>query len=173
MRVLLVILLIILGLSNKEKEMVVTAKKIIVTGQTSLGGFKCDYSKNGLKDTLYIDNQLHAKELVFDIQVQNFSCGNFLLNKDFRKTIKADEFPKAEVRVRNLKSNSGGYYCDLYVDLVGKKITHQKLPLQKTKEGLKANLILSFGELDLDPPKKLGGLVKVEEQLALEIALTI
>jgi hypothetical protein len=95
MRVLLIVLLIFLYPSKEEREVIVTKKKIIVSGETSIGGFNCDFQKNKLKDTLYIDHQDKKTELNFEIPVKEFSCGNFLLNNDFRKTIKAEDFPHA------------------------------------------------------------------------------
>ncbi|PSL02297.1 hypothetical protein [Cecembia rubra] len=172
MRVLLALLLILLSPYKEEKEVIVTKKKITVSGQTSIGGFNCEYAKNSLRDTLFIDTPLKSKELVFDIPVDDFSCGNFLLNKDFRKTIKADKYPHAKVRVRNLKSNYGHYSCDLTVDIVGKRMHYKELPLKRTPDGIAAKLILSFNELELEAPKKLGGLVKVEEELMLEFKLS-
>lgn len=121
MRILLALILILLSPYKEEREVIVTRKMITVSGQTSIGGFNCDYSRNGLKDTLYIDYTKKVKDLIFEIPVQDFSCGNFLLNKDFRKTIKADQFPTAKVRVRDLKSSYGHYSCDMTVDIVDRK----------------------------------------------------
>ncbi|MGY6744310.1 MAG: hypothetical protein ACXIUQ_16340 [Cecembia sp.] len=172
MRVLLALFLVLLNPYKEEREVVVTKKMITVSGQTSIGGFDCDYAKNSLKDTLIIDSPLKSKELVFDIPVQEFSCGNFLLNRDFKKTIKAEDYPHARVRVKNLKSNYGHYSCDLSVDIVGKKLHYKDLPLKRVADGISANLVLSFSELELEAPKKLGGLVKVEEELKLEFKLS-
>ncbi|SMD45254.1 hypothetical protein SAMN00777080_3902 [Aquiflexum balticum DSM 16537] len=171
MRVLLILFLILLNPDLKEREVIVTKKVITVSGQTSIGGFNCDYAKNGLKDTLYIDYDKSGKDLIFDIPVNDFSCGNFLLNRDFRKTIKAEQFPTAKVKVRNLKSNYGHYTCDLSVDLVGKKLNFPALVLKRTPAGVSGYLVLSFEELALETPKKMGGLIKVEEELHLEIQL--
>jgi hypothetical protein len=171
MRILLALILILLNPETKDREVIVTQKKITVSGQTSIGGFSCDYSKKGLKDTLFIDHQSGSKEMVFDIPVRDFSCGNFILNSDFRKTIKSDQFPSARVKVQNLKSNYGHYTCDLSVTLVGKKLEFPSLVLKRVPEGLHANLVLSFEELDLEAPKKMGGLIKVEEKLTLDFTL--
>jgi hypothetical protein len=171
MRILLALILILLNPEIKEREVIVTKKMITVSGQTSIGGFSCDYSKAGLKDTLFIDFEDQKKEMVFDIPVRDFSCGNFLINRDFRNTIQSEKYPSARVKVRNIKSNYGHYTCDLSVTLVGKKLDFSSLVLKRVPEGLHANLILSFEELELEAPKKMGGLVKVEEKLTLDFTL--
>jgi hypothetical protein len=172
MRVLLIVLLVLLNPYKEEREVIVTKKMITVSGQTSIGGFNCDFQRNGLKDTLFIDHSKKKKELVFEIPVKDFSCGNFLLNRDFRKTIKAEEFPSAKVKVSNLISSYGNYSCDLQVDIVGKKLFYDDLILKRTVDGVLAQLVLSFEELELEAPQKFGGLVKVEEELKLEFKLS-
>jgi hypothetical protein len=172
MRVLLVVLLTLLNPYKEEREVIVTQKMITVSGQTSIGGFNCDYQKNGLKDTLYIDHSQKKKELIFEIPVRDFSCGNFLLNRDFRNTIKAEEYPTAKVKVNNLISSYGNYSCDLHVEIVGKKLFYDDLILKRSIDGVVAHLVLSFEELELKAPQKFGGLVKVEEELRLEFKLS-
>ncbi|MFN3800200.1 hypothetical protein [Belliella pelovolcani] len=171
MRVLIALILVLSHIVPSEKELIIKEKVITVQGQTSLGSFKCDYLNQGFKDTLFVNSAKSQKPIVFDIPVQEFGCGNFLLNKDFRKTIKADEYPHAKVRVNNLKLKGKDYTCDVIVNIVGKRLEYKSLDLTNGGNQLKGNIILNFDELDLSPPKKLGGLIKVEEQLALEIKL--
>lgn len=171
MRILLLLLLILLGIPTKQRMMIVTRKTIQVSGQTSLGGFNCDYNRIGVKDTLFLDADNTVKEIVFDVPVQDFSCGNFLLNRDFRKTLQAETFPQAIVKVKNLKSNYGYYTCDLTVNLVGKRLDFNGLMLKRVADGLTGELVLSFEQLELKAPSKMGGLVKVEEKLNLSIFL--
>lgn len=171
------VLLILLGMlwMNREKpsELIITKQKITVSGQTSFGAFNCDYTQDGLKDTLVFNSTKKIKSLVFKIPVKSFSCGNFLLNKDFRSTIKAEQFPYTEVQVTNFKNENGQIRCDLSVNLVGKKLEFPNLPLQRCPGGLQTELRLSFERLELQPPNKLGGLVKVDENLDLQIFLGI
>src|SRR5690606_36580605 len=81
-----------------QEKLVILEKEITVSGNTSLGKFDCIYHVTGLKDTLsFMDNK--SKDVfLFDIAVTDFGCGNFLLNNDFRKIIKAKEFPEAHVK---------------------------------------------------------------------------
>ena len=171
MRVLLILLGMLWMEGNHSDPLVITSKKITVSGQTSFGAFHCDYSTAGLKDTLLFDAKSKSKPIIFKIPVKSFSCGNFLLNKDFRSTIKAEQYPYSEVQVTNIKNENGQIRCDLTVNLVGKKLEFQSLPLERCPGGLQAELRLSFERLELQPPNKLGGLVKVDENLDLQIFL--
>lgn len=124
-----------------------------------------------MRDTLKLNSTEDLKPLQFTIPVKSFSCGSFLLNNDFRSTLKASEFPNALVTVSNFRLKSGKIYCSLILDLVGQRLEFPDLLLEKNKEGMSANLILNFDMLKLTPPSKFGGLVKVENQLDLEFHL--
>ncbi len=49
---------------------------------------------------------------------------------------------------------------------------YNELTLKRTANGISANLLFGFDELGLEAPQKLGGLVKVEEELLLEFSLS-
>jgi hypothetical protein len=49
---------------------------------------------------------------------------------------------------------------------------YEDLILNRTISGVEAFLTLSFEDLDLQAPKKMGGLIKVEEALDIRLELT-
>lgn len=172
MRILMLIVLVLFSSGVQErKELVIIQQKVQVRGYTSVGKFNCDFSREGTSDTIYLNPQDAKRGLEFKIPVKSFSCGNFLLNSDFRSTLKADEFPFAFVKVTNFREKSGKIFCHLSLDLVGKKLEFPDLMLERSPKGLSGKLILNFDLLNLTPPSKFGGLVKVEDQLDLEILL--
>ena len=170
MRILLLFLAITL-LTFDRDEIVITHKSITVSGMTSIGSFNCDYSRNSLQDTLFFNNENIGDHFIFAIPVGEFSCGNFMLNRDFKKTIKAEAYPQAKVTVKNLNGKADKYTCDLEVDLAGKQLKYHKVKLIKTNRSFITSLALNFDELELQAPSRMGGLVKVDEKLDLEIEL--
>lgn len=169
MRILLLFLAITM-LAFDSDEVVIIHKTIKVSGMTSIGSFNCDYSINSLQDTLFF-NESSGNHFIFAIPVREFSCGNFLLNRDFKKTIKAETYPLAKVTVTNLKGKADKYTCDLEVDLAGKQLKYHQVKLIKTNRSFITSLALSFDGLELQAPTRMGGLVKVDEKLDLEIEL--
>lgn len=174
MHVLVLFFLLLFSPGPQErKELVITQQKIRVSGHTSLGKFNCDFSRVGSVDTLKFNSSADLDVMEFQIPVKSFSCGNFLLNSDFRSTLKADEFPLVLVSVTDFRERSGKFYCHLRLDLAGKRLEFPDLALEKSKEGLNGKLVLDFDALQLSPPNKLGGLVKIENQLNLALLLGI
>jgi len=171
MRILWLSLILMFSFQPKHERLVIIEKEITVSGNTSLGKFECGYNIRGVKDTLsFVDNK-SAEIFSFDIAVSDFACGNFLLNNDFRKTIKAKEYPQAYVKVAKLRKNKNNYSCDLHLELAGKQLLFKDFQLSDSGTELQGNLTLDFETLDLNPPSKLGGLVKVEQMLSLSLSL--
>lgn len=168
---ILMIILSFASFTQERSELIITDQRVEVRGYTSLGKFNCDFSREGMTDTLKLNSKGGVKALVFKIPVKSFSCGNFLLNNDFRSTLKANEYPNALVTVSNFRLKYGKVFCTMVLDLVGQKLEFPDLLLERNSEGMSANLILNFDMLRLEPPSKFGGLVKVENQLDLALHL--
>lgn len=171
MRILWLILFLTFNLHHEEERLVIQEKEITVSGNTTLGKFDCAYKERGLKDTLHFVGNRSKENFLFDIKVEEFGCGNLILNNDFRKTIKAKEFPQAHVKVTNLKKAREGYRCDLYLEIAGKRLFFRDFLLNDQEEKLTGRLDLRFDTLELDPPRKFGGLIKVDEILFLSLSL--
>ena len=171
MRILWLLYMLLIFPVAKD-ELVIIEKEIVVSGTTSIGDFVCSYYVNNTKDTLFMDNVASPANFIFEIPVSKFSCGNFLINSDFRRTIKAREFPSASVKVSRLRKNKESFTCDLLLEIAGKRMRFEDFNLFNTGDRLCGDLVLSFEDLALDPPTKFGGLIKVDEHLYLSLALT-
>lgn len=171
MRIFWLLFILMFNINPEKERLVIQKKEITVSGNTSLGKFDCTYNVTGLKDTLlFIDNK-SQDAFHFDIAVADFGCGNLLLNNDFRKTIRAKEFPKARVKVTNLRKSQQGYRCNLHLEIAGKQLFFKDFLLNEGEERLTGQLDLNFDALGLSPPRKLGGLIKVDEVLSLSLSL--
>lgn len=171
MRIFCLIFLLAFNFNPKNERLVIYEKEITVSGNTTLGKFDCDYRGIGRKDTLSFVNNLSEDAFLFHIDVTAFGCGNPLLNNDFKKTIKAKEFPQARVIVTNLKKIKGGYQCDLHLEIAGKRLFFQDFLLSGEQGQLTGQMNLNFDTLGLVPPKKFGGLIKVDEILSLTLLM--
>lgn len=171
MRILWFSLILLFNFQAPHDGLLIHEKEITVSGNTSLGTFDCSYHAENRKDTLAFIRSNPGDTFLFEIPVADFSCGNFILNNDFRKTIKAKEYPKAQVKVSNLRKRSDGYDCELSLNLAGKDLVFRDFGLADKQGRLVGYLTLDFETLDLDPPSKFGGLIKVDDVLYLSLSL--
>ena len=175
MRIAWVFILSIFMVANVpiEEPFVIKQKEIKVKGVTSFGKFECSYGNDKLGDTLYTGDISASKRIRFIIEVEDFGCGNFLLNRDFKNTIKASEYPTCMVIVNSLNRKRHHFSSDIDVTLAGKYLSLKDVVFIQKDKQLTGEICLSFDQLDLVAPKKLGGLVQVDDDLILEIILGI
>lgn len=173
MRVFSILITVAVMLFSTPKDyLLVRTKQFTVHGTTSIGGFECTYDLK-TKDTLFFNDNQKTSKFIFSIPVKEFGCGNFMLNSDFRKTLKAKEYPTVKIELSNFKKQNDYFYCDLNLNLVGKLKQYKNLKLKTGKNNVSGNVSLNFSEFGLKPPSKAGGLIKVDEQIKVEISLGI
>lgn len=166
-----------LVLPEKKEFVVITGNKVTVAAGTSLGNINCAYTSSQ-KDTLVLNRQIPQRDrLKLAIPVKAFNCGNILLNKDFEKTLNASQHPYTEIEVVCLKKDGKNYKGNLNLIVAGKTIPLQNVTFYncagKGAKNLRSNICLNFSEIGLATPKKMGGLLKVEDELQVMVELQL
>ncbi len=166
----LILLIVLAGFTEPNHGyLLLGSKKFTVEGSTSIGSFTCGYDLQ-TKDTLFLGKKSGLSQT---IPVKEFGCGNFVLNHDFRKTLKAKQYPEVRLLLSDVKKQGANYNATLFLDIAGKKKTFQQLILVRKGKTLTGEIELNFGDFDLVPPKKLGGAIKINEAIKLSILLQI
>jgi hypothetical protein len=173
--VLMPLMLLFPGRVAKEAYLLVRGERITVQAATSLGDIHCSYFKNRQGDTLYLNRQVVPQErLVLNLPVKDFGCGNLLLTRDFQRTLKSGDYPMVRVEVLELVQDGQRYLGKLRLQLAGKTQVLQGVNFcRQSGQKLSTKLFLSFLDYDLSTPQKLGGLVKVEEELQVTVELLL
>lgn len=164
-----------LSLTGQE-YLVVMEKTVLIKGKTSFGRFSCSYQNNQEQDTVSFSKVSHTESLMdLSIPVALFDCGNRMLERDFGKTLKHEKFPSIEVRLNDFKRIGQHYFGDIWIKLTGKEMKMEHIPfiLHEGEEGmfLYSEIAISLDYFDLNPPKKLFGLIKVQDELMIELSL--
>ena len=174
----------ILRLGNVDDPGVTTflsiqGQRVTVSGQTSVGGFRCtlETETEATKIALQGGSGSGAALLYLTLPVKQFSCGNFLLNRDFQKTLKMEQYSHIRVEVLRLQPNGNHYMGKLDLTVAGtkKKLDNIQFRNQTYKKSkvLRTQLTLKMSEFGLTPPSRFGGLVRVEEELVIEVDLIL
>jgi len=173
LKIYFTICLFFLLLFPQPEKTVVSKQVFTIEGNTSLGTFKCNYVTTERDTILWNDTDKIKKSLKYVIPSQKFSCGNFLLNSDFRKTIKAAQYKNIGIEISEIRRSSKKIFCNLKLQLAGKEKTYTNLELEETDNYLEGSLAVNFSDFELKAPKKLGGLVKVKEDIHISIMLNV
>lgn len=116
------------------------------------------------------------------VEVKSFDCKNRMLDNDMRKTLKADEFPHLTIqfleleRLPDVDSDVDFLSGKVQIELAGKKKQfYLRYAFNKTPNGylLKGSRAFTFADFDLSPPKKIGGLIKVNDDFDVGFTLVL
>ncbi|WP_264565456.1 hypothetical protein [Flavobacterium sp. N3904] len=143
--------------------------EIEIQGTSTVGKYNCSNAFNK-RDTIFINSSVQ-NNLKAEIAMNNFDCGNRIMNKDLKTTIMVDKFPKSYVTISNIKPFATNYKCNLNFLITNKNVKYKDFVLKNSKESLEGTIGLKFSELELVPPTKMGGLIKVKDDIIVNFIL--
>lgn len=170
--------------SNSELWLITASSSLSVDGKTNINTFKCVVSSYGKADTLNIDlrkdaNSFFKIKSILDIPVSNFDCHHKMMTKDLQKTLKMAQHPLMYIDIKSLnklpiEAIKSGCMGDIHISLAGAKVKYQ-LHFNGKSNSNYLELIgkrhIHFSDFGLIPPSKLGGTIKVKDQLDVEVRL--
>lgn len=155
-----------------------------VKGSTNVNKFSCVIANYCKPDTLTLQN-LNNNPInltgAMALSVHDFDCHNAMMTADLRKTLKEEQFPKLYVRFMNLERlprlTNENEFVKGWVEIqlaqqikryqVAYQISvdeHQIIHLYGVQEVL-------FSDFKIDPPRKLGGMIKTNDALEISFQL--
>lgn len=143
--------------------------KIEILGNSTVGKYKCD-CPHTFRDTIYL-NSTTKNNLKSEISTNNFDCGNRIMNKDLKTTIKVNQFPKSTVTITNIRPSGADYKCSLSLRITDKTLSYSNLVLKNSKDFLEGTVNVKFSDLELEPPTKMGGVIKVKNEFVIHFLL--
>ncbi|HEU4791877.1 MAG TPA: YceI family protein [Flavobacterium sp.] len=143
--------------------------EIEILGNSTVGKYSCSNSLS-YRDTIYLNSNT-KNSLKSEISMNNFECGNRIMNKDVKTTVKATKFPKSTVTITNIKSFGTNYKCSLNFRITDKTLSYQNMILKTTKESLEGSVAVNFSDIALEPPTKMGGIIKVKDEFVIHFNL--
>jgi hypothetical protein len=170
--------------TDSEMWQINASSSLSVDGKTNINTFKCVVSSYGKTDTLLCDlnkvgNSYFKIKSILDIPVSNFDCHHRIMTKDLQKTLKMSQFPVMYIDIRSLNTLPGnamhsGSTGDVYISLAGTKVKYQLQFKANHHQGhieFTSKKFILFSDFGLTPPSKLGGAIKVNDQLEVEVRL--
>lgn len=155
---------------NDDPNVIIINKlEIEILGSSTAGKYKCTNS-HPYKDTIYL-NSATKNCLKSEISMNNFECGNRIMNKDLKTTVKAAKFPKSTVTITNIKPSGTNYTCNLKFRITNKTLSYPNLVLKSTKEFLEGTVAIKFSDIGLTAPTKMKGIIKVKDKFTIHFNL--
>ena len=141
-----------------------------INGWTNINTFKCTNFEFQNSSSIYsfTGNQLPK----FQLNVVDFNCRNKMMTADFRKTLNAEKYPVLSIKFLNFNKNNNRFLALVEVKMinVSRKYT---IEFSEYNNSLVGNKRVRFSDFNIIPPKKMGGMVYVKDELDLFFSLAM
>jgi hypothetical protein len=171
--------------NHKDTWIIKSSSKVTVNGSTNINTFSCKVSSYGKTDSLHcFPNQKNQGYIqvhtLLKVPVKQFDCGNPIMTKDLQKTLKVTQFPHVIIELNGLSAlpNQVSTAIDgqAVITLAGVKRNYI-IPFKTTKQQnqmvLNGKKYIRFTDFKLTPPTKLGGSIRVDDVLEVEVTLVM
>jgi len=168
-----------------ERWVIERNSSLSIEGRSNVSSFRCDVTEYLQQDTiLFVRTDLQQPVLTahggLTINVNRFDCHQKYINSDLRKTLKANECPWLKIdllSIGNFSTGSKNVRGAVAITLAGvtKKLDVAYV-VQNANDGtvqLYGMRQVLFSDFGLVPPRKLAGLIKVEEEINVRFVLVL
>lgn len=158
--------------------------QLTIKGKTNVNKFQCIYNTIELQEPIPVyyeikDNSLIFKNTQLILKTNCFDCGNKTMNKDFNALLKSETYPQIQINLKELKNpkNQNGELMQALLDIeiagIVEKYSITLSPENEKKMFVNGVLVLNIIDFNIEPPKKLLGIITVEETIEIDFELRI
>lgn len=138
-----------------------------IIGKTNINTFKC--SNGNINQVNFAinskGNHQNLPEII--LAVKDFDCHNKLMTKDFQAILNAANYPNLIIKFLNIsKTTNNLYKANIEVNIINKKKTYS-IDLVYGDKNIYGKKNVKFSDFGIQPPKKMGGLITVNDNLEL------
>lgn len=165
------------------KAFLTPESELIIRGHSNVNKFQCQYDIAELSDSIAISYRMVGDNLSFskaklELKSLSFNCGNKGINKDFNKLLKSDVYPKIRIDLVSAESRIEDSELVVTVDITicGISKSYEILIQVNKRNGdllVCGTLPIDINDFQLEPPKKMLGLIKVSNEIEIDFSLVV
>ncbi|MBS1663390.1 MAG: YceI family protein [Bacteroidetes bacterium] len=177
-------------LKENTTWVVQSSSSISINGRTNISRFSCGVPQYTEPDTIkFLNEGCRGKTSgiplcgILKINIADFDCRNRMMTGEFKKTLQYQKYPHLKIIFLNLEKmpdfgtkpeflkgqviiELAGVSKQLEIDYTAAKENDQSVTLTGMRQ-------ISFSDFNLDPPTKMGGLVRVNEIIDVQFLLCL
>lgn len=148
---------------------------IVINGITNINSFKCLNDDFHQLIPLSLENSPKNKfsETSINLIVKDFDCKNKMMTSDFRNTLNAEKYPFLNITFLSLDKIAEGKFKGFVQVKIMNKLKKYYIDFSLINSKLIGSKTLKFSDFGITPPKKLGGLINVKDNLDLSFSLKV
>ena len=159
------------------------SSKLGVVGSTNVNSFNCDLNFSDINSKVKAFYQKEGNKIKFQdayLKLSNecFDCGSRLMNKDFLEMLNTKNHPYIILDLKEIAKNPKKpeeVIALVNINLAGRSKFYSIWLTTEENANLKASgcLSLKLSDFNLEPPKKVMGLVVVDDAIEINLDLNI
>jgi hypothetical protein len=153
-----------------------------IEGSSNINVFTCDFQEYLNQDTLLYTKDEHAKKLMFqnsmlNLDINRFDCHQKFITADFRKILKSEKTPCLKIKFISVDEfvNAGTVKGIVDIEIAGQtkrmEISYAAQQYGTAQIQLTGSKLLQFSDFRLVPPRKLMGLIQINENIKVNFHL--
>ena len=158
-----------------------------IDGKSNVNSFTCDIEEYNHKDTIISSSYTASQPVTLSgslkLEIVKFNCHSTFITRDFRKTLKADEYPEMIIRFLNIESmpelKEKSELIRGFVEVEVAGVTKQieiNYSFSKTDNDLvqlNGEKSFRFSDFNLKPPKKFAGIIRIKDDFKVSFQLML
>ena len=165
----------------KKTIKILATSELTIKGDTNISEFECVFNTIYLEDSrevLYVKNgtDISFKNAILSLKNKGFDCGNNAINKDFHSLLKTKEYPMITLELTEItidKFQKGKACVKITIAGTKKDYTFSIDILSSPMNRFVGKLKLHIRDFNLEPPKKMLGLIVIKEEIEIDFNLVV
>ena len=176
----------ILGYAQNGKVQLSNESKLSINGKSNVNDFRCRSEHELQRDPMnfsynFKGDTVNVNGVSLTLAVSKFDCGKRAINRDFRSTLKYEEYPFIQIVLNELVLNDAKDIvpssAKVSISIAGEKRNYE-VELHAFESHEKSILVggkktLRMTDFGLTPPSPMFGLIQVSDELEVEFDLVI
>ncbi|GGK55180.1 MULTISPECIES: YceI family protein [Flavobacteriaceae] len=155
---------------------------LLIKGESNINNFSCLYDNDEIKKTIPIKYTVEGDKIRFDktvLLLNNtfFDCGGNGINRDLRKTLNTEDYPQIALTLNEIERTEDPSKINAEIAIKIAGISHNyRIPIEIIKNQnliVNGQLKIKLTDFNLNPPKKLFGIIAVDNKIEITFNLEI
>lgn len=163
--------------TNKTKVKITNKSEVIIKGKSNVNSFSCKYNSDLIEDVFYIVvSKQNTKTTLIGAEIliksNGFDCAHRMITKDFKTILKAEDYPHIKIAVNEIVASNNALTAKVKVEIAGiAKDYIIPIVFDQKSNNVKGELKLNIKDFKLKSPKKLLGMVVVDDNVDIQFNL--
>lgn len=140
-----------------------------INGSTNVSTFRCINNKFRADAGVYTFSEKNLPNII--LKITDFDCGNRLMTKDFQKILYAEKYPEMTIRFVSFIRNQKNFSAVVEVKMMNQSKRYN-IDFGVENNRLIGRKNVKFSDFNIIPPKKMGGMIVVKDDLNLIFSLS-